>query len=186
MWKKGNKCSVVFTCLKYYENLSDIPKTIVDTVEYIINNRKERNMKRYYTSILKLEFHHISLWKSNTLWIINNWNRLERVNIFNVLISYRQFHKDEILQVCKEILTNWREELIMEFRKFNGTLYKINHLTISLSHPDLKPYSKQIASQIFKTFKEENNEINVPNIIVDIATQIVENDIYPEWEISDP
>ena len=91
---------------------------------------------------------------------------------------------EKIKYVCSSILLNWeREKGQPAIRLMAGGFRYGTHLKIALGHPNLRSLAKETAEKILLLPNYMYNEFyNEP--LIAIATQIVENDIYPEWEIS--
>ena len=111
----------------------------------------------------------------------DEWKEIGDEKMFLILEErFTQSNTKEFYFLCMFILANWKQET----KRFLERKNYFNHIEKSLAHPDLKIEAKQTAMEILHSWEEKNNDVEISDSLKEIATQIVENDIYPEWEIS--
>lgn len=176
-WQRYD-CSLIYICLKCYENKTKIPKNVYNIIEYIISYSDEGSiMATNYLNLLKINFQQHPAWRKRTQKIIQNWETEPQEIVVNILLSH-QVYPDKIYKICSELLTCWEKRFDKMKYFLNKDLYFEASLIIAMGHPHLRSLAKQTASEILKLrplfYKDEFKSI---------ITQIVENNIYPEWEI---
>lgn len=58
-----------------------------------------------------------------------------------------------------------------------------DHIKIALGHPGLRDLAKKTANEILKS--KEGNSIYVPDYLIEIVEQIINENVYPEWNQKD-
>ena len=188
-WQKEN-WHLVYASLHCYAPADSYPKFVIAIVEKIISDNLNSDNKanitdsteyyKRYVNLLKVPFHHIKSWENCSLNILKNWETKNRFWITNTLFCYHS-KPDEIKNICKYILKNWRTEITLEIKQVYGEVHKGDHIKISLGHPTLKLLSKETAKEIIKA--KENKLAAVPDYLFLIAENIVKENIFPEWNL---
>lgn len=171
-WSNSNKAIIVYNCLKFYENAVIIPQEVYETIYYIIDNSESTSMREYYATLLKISYYHHPLWKLETEKLIQNWRNEDTHLVANVLYGYR-FQPDKIRSLCLELLSQWKVEILL-----SGITQNFDHIVIAFGHPDLRTLAKKVAVEMLHLETDL-----IPKEIRTTVKNIVENDIYPEWEI---
>ncbi len=187
---------VIYNCLEFFEGQKEISKELYHIITSIINEfhhknfypkrkiknpsffrREKGRITTLYLLLLRVNFHNHPLWRQETNNIIQNWHTKNKKIVASVLYSYR-FHPDEIYNICLPVLIQTRAKVYSSISQTNGY---ISLLKISLGHPNLKDQTKQISSEILQNLMNNKN-LKIPKDLERILIQIVEHDIYPEWE----
>ena len=182
--KDSNYRKIVYRYLKCYATQKSIPsfvKEYVNEIIYDFNEEKKWNSQNsiLFYDLLKIPFHSIPKWKAQTKWIIKNWEKLHRINIYNVLLSYRTTHSSYIQNVCREILINWRREAERKLYKANRQNQYADHLIFSMGHPNLRSEILQIANEINTAIL--NEKLEILDYLKVVVENIVNNNVYPKW-----
>lgn len=175
---KGYDCSLIYFCLKCYENKTKIPKDAYNIIDYIIScSDKDSITTTNYLNLLKINFQQHPAWRKRAQKIIQNWETKPQEIVVNILLSH-QIYPDKIYKICSELLTCWKKRFDkMNYFRDNNLSFEAS-LIIAMGHPHLRDLAKQTASEVF-----ELRPLFYNDEIKSIITKIVENDIYPEWEI---
>jgi len=181
-WNDNKNLFPVLAALNFYSTVDKIPDFVNERIKNIINaylgNRKPKLNKDLYFGLMYIPFHSNRLWKTKSKYIIDNWDRIERRGIVNVLKSYIAY-PESVRVVCKAILENWRIEIGQKIYKVYGKPNQGDHIRMSLGHPDLRSFAKDTAEDIVKA--RNNESVDVPDYLFVIAEKIVNENIYPEW-----
>jgi len=132
-----------------------------------------------YCALMGVPLHDILLWKTNSMNILQNWERRDIRIVVNVLYSYCDYPK-VIEDLSKSILINWKEEIVKSIKQLYGKNHFGDHIKIALGHPNLKEHAKKVANEILEERRNKPNAI--PQYLVEIATKIVEQNEYPTWQ----
>ena len=185
-WNESKNYLTVLSALNFYSMYRETPNFVTERIKIIINayfeNKKGKLNRDFFFGLMNIPFHQNKLWKKNSKNIISKWNRLERRAILKVLHSYIAY-PESIKGVCEAILENWRVEIVKKIYKFYGKPYQGDHIRISLGHPALRPLAEDTAVEIIKARNDKS--VDVPDYLFEIAEKIVNDNIYPEWEIRD-
>jgi phosphoribosylformylglycinamidine (FGAM) synthase PurS component len=153
-WNETENLFPVMEALRYHSNHEAIPELVNLRLKEIIDNYLlDRSLKinnDFYFGLMSIPFHQNSLWKRKSMYIIHYWGQIERRGISNVLYSYREY-SEEIKNVCKAILINWKIEITKPIKQFYGKPHIGDHIKIAMGHPVLKEKAKQIAIDMKKT-----------------------------------
>ena len=131
---------------------------------------------------MSIPFHQNKLWKAKSEYIIDNWNKIERRAIANVLYAYHDY-PNFVKNASTSIMEDWCKEIEQNIFRVYGSPHKGDHIKSSLGHPSLKPLAKKTAEEILKA--KENNSVAIPDYIFEIAKKIFNEDNYPEWKLTD-
>jgi hypothetical protein len=182
--------SPVYLSLHFFAAQVTIPSFVTNIITRLINDYQsdltykitgqvKTNNDLIYFTLLKIPFHSIPLWKSQTTAIISNWQNLHRSNIYHVILAYRKTHAHEIQPVCKEILINGVEEVSWVFNKSDQPSPFAKHLVISLGHPKLKTLALSTAKKINLLLQ---SGLSIPDYAQKAVEDIVSNNIFPRWD----
>lgn len=183
--------SVLVKALSVFKDNKELSPELISVIEYILNIYHEsasieNKTNKDYIELMGLGLHNHTCWKNEAEY--NLFNIKEGLNnelLINLLLSYKQF-PDAIRNICLEVLSSWHKytndiKKCIELSCFNF-VYSIDHFQIALGHPYLKIQAKATSFEILETLKNTSIASDLKKVVLNI----VENDIYPEWEITEP
>ncbi|MPS72484.1 MAG: hypothetical protein E2590_04955 [Chryseobacterium sp.] len=183
--------SVLVKALSIFKDNKELSPEVISVIEYILNiypesTSIENKTNKDYIECMGLGFHNHTRWKEEAEF--NLLYMKEGINnelLLNLLLSYKQ-HPDAIKNICLEILSSWHTyvnsiQKCIELSLFNF-VYSVDHFQIALGHPSLKIQAKATSLEILETLKNTSIASDLKKVVLNI----VENDIYPEWEVSNP
>ncbi|THV60722.1 hypothetical protein [Chryseobacterium candidae] len=174
-WKQYDY-RLVIMCLDYMIKEHKIPSVANEIVNEYTSNKNSKQFMENYQAIFTIALGHFEEWKKEAENIIENWKQSDKIALTNLLPYYFSSPK-KIYYICKEILECWNKEY--KFYKFNRKDW--NRFEIALGHPQLKQEAKETAQLMQNIF--DNRKMDAPIEFRRVLFQIVENDIYPEWQI---
>ena len=175
-WRRYSEV-IFYESLLLFENENKFPRELTCVIEDIIYNYHNQENTIEYDFLLRINLKNHTLWKKESDIIIRDWQKNRRNLVTNVLYSHRNT-PFIIKSICKDILKLWKTEINKSIPLLYRETHHLDHVKISLGHPDLKDQAKLTAIEIIQACN-----IEIPKYIQKVAEQIVENDIYPEWEI---
>ncbi|MEK0337828.1 MAG: hypothetical protein QQN41_10385, partial [Nitrosopumilus sp.] len=182
-WNETKNLFPVLEALKIYSTFTPthdfVKETIKKIIDIFLDNMKLKVNRDFYFGLMKIPFHQDEIWKTKSEYIISNWNRVDRRGIYNVLYSYVTY-PTSISSVCKSILESWKTELVLPIYQVYGKPHYGDHIRMAFGHPRLRHLAKKTANEIVKS-KEENSK-HVPDYLIAIVEQIINESIYPEWK----
>ncbi len=191
-WKYEDVDDKIDNYLICFENTKELPQEIDMIIEQVSNDYLDDDkMDKYwiyirtlYEKLMQLNLFGSLAWRKEVNKIIGNWDKgYDRCLISNVLLNHLD-QPTKIKHVCYSILLNWeREKAEPAIRFMTGGFKYGTHLKIALGHPNLRDLAKKTAEEMLLFYDYEPNDLFCEPFIK-IATQIVENGIYPEWEIN--
>lgn len=182
-WKRYD-WRIVYNSLLCFEKEKHFSVIVNDVIKEIIYNHHNfkitlKGKSFQYANLLRINFKNHALWQREAIDIIKNWRKSRRDFVTNVLYSYRET-PNIIESTCKYILMSWKIEINYSIPILFKKVHYGDHIKIALGHPSLRPQAKKTAINIISSIQDEN--FKVPEYLKEIAIQIVENDIYPEWK----
>ena len=179
-WKEH--WNIAFHCLSYMCSMDLIPEYASLTINQIINKYKyNRDTQTYfcYKNLMKIPFFTHPLWLESALDTIYNWQKRGRDLVTNTIIAYKS-KPYEINKMCKSILMNWKREMEKEIHIDKHTIHYGDHIKLSLGHPNLKEIARETALEIKE--HENRNTDSIPDYLLEIADQIINEDQFPLWD----
>lgn len=183
--KKSYSPSVIVKALGLFKNDKKLPLEVSFLIEYILNiypdsSSLQNKTDVHYIELMGLGLHNHTRWEKEAEYNLLHIKEGDNNELLlHLLLSYRPY-PNKIEHICLELLPNWK--------KYNrdssnclklmllSNLYSTNHFQIALGHPSLKTQAKTIALEISETS-------SAVSYLKKVALDIVENDIYPEWEV---
>jgi hypothetical protein len=181
-WNEEKNLFPVLESLKVYSGSDQIPEIvnarIKSIIEVSLSNMALNKNRNFYFGLMSIPFHQDRIWKVKSEYIISNWDKLTRRAITSVLHSYFLYPTSTSI-ACKSILENWKTEIIQPIYQVYGRLHYGDHIRIALGHPGLRDLAKTIAYEIVRS--KEIDSMDIPDYLVKIVKQIINEDIYPKW-----
>jgi hypothetical protein len=170
---------ILYQSIKSLELREELPLSVHLFVDKIITDFYESINSYRFLNISQIELHSISSWKQACEHIINNWKEYHRTYISYVLYSHR-FHPLLTKQVSKEVLENWRTEIVLPIKLVYGKKLFGYHVFNAIKNPLLdKEFVMQIAMQIKET--RELNEIKLYGLFSETIDKIIDDFIFRTW-----
>ena len=184
--RKKYSWNLIYNSLLCFEKESDFPFEVNAIIKEILENYHNskivfKGKHFHYANLFRIDLKNHILWEKEALNIMRNWKKFKRNIVTNVLYSHCDT-PNITDDVCKDILINWEVEVNKPILiPYKNKPHYGDNVMIALGHPSLRPQAKKTAISIINSIQAEN--FKVPEYIKEIAIQIVENDVYPEWKL---
>jgi len=174
--------NVLLACLSCFINVKDIPQTIEEKINEIINSYYQKeitySIKYLFVRIHRYPFHSVASWKKQTNWVLKNWKKQNRGLITNVLFSY-ETKPHELTMVCEKILQEWKKEISKKIIFYGINTRYGDHILKSLAHPELKILAKEKAKEILDI---SSHNIEIPPYLLEVVDKIINKNEFPKWD----
>ncbi|HCQ12422.1 MAG TPA: hypothetical protein DIU01_04015 [Flavobacterium sp.] len=171
----------LFDLIECFVGEAKLPEKISNLIDQIIQdylNDKNNYFSEQvysYSRLMRLNFHNHPLWKKEADKIISSYIQVGkdpflRPLVGDILYIYRCF-PDKIKELSEYILTNWRT--LIPNQEYI--------LILAFGHPQLKTFSKQIASDII--FSDDYQQGKLKDEIISVINDIFYGNTFPDWKI---
>ena len=184
-WKKEH-WGIVYQSLSCFKRDLNPPEFVVKIVNKIIDDNskkcdREKGSYFFYKNLMKIPFHSIQQWRNENNANIGKWYSLKRDLVVSTIIANLNF-PDEIQNMCADILTNWKVEILIPIPTLKkDEEHKGDHIKLALGNPNLQSFAFFIAKEMAEV--ENKNPKTLPDYLLKVVLKIVqENPEYPEWK----